>query len=116
MAGDMALPSVSVLIPARNEEGTIRASVASILASKGMELEVIVMNDASTDRTTEIVTAMVRQDSRVRLEQAPRLPAGWNGKQHACWALARCAKYPVLCFVDADVRLEQRHWSAWRPY
>jgi hypothetical protein len=48
---------------------------------------------------------MAATDPRVRLEQAPPLPAGWNGKQHACWALAHAAQFPTLCFVDADVRL-----------
>ena len=42
----------------------------------------------------------------MRLERAPALPAGWNGKQHACWSLAHVAKGEVLCFVDADVRLK----------
>lgn len=105
-AGDAELPAVSVLIPARNEAAGIVACVRSVLASTGVELEVIVMDDASTDGTGDLVAALIREDPRVRLERAPILPAGWNGKQHACWNLARAAAYPVLCFVDADVRLE----------
>ena len=100
------LPSVSVLIPARDEERAIRAAVESVLASRGVTLEVIVMDDASTDDTSAIVQEMAAQDGRVRLEQAPRLPRGWNGKQHACWALAQIAGYDRMCFMDADVRLE----------
>ena len=64
------------------------------------------MDDASTDGTAAIVEAMARADLRVRLQRAPQLPGGWNGKQHACWALANAARSPLLCFVDADVRLE----------
>lgn len=97
---------VSVLIPARDEERSIGAAIESVLASRGIELELIVMDDASTDRTAEIVARFAARDARVRLEHAPALPAGWNGKQHACWALAKVAQNPLLCFVDADVRLE----------
>ncbi|CAN5543931.1 glycosyltransferase [soil metagenome] len=105
-SGTLALPAVSVLIPARDEEGAIGAAVASVLANTGVEFEVVVMDDASTDRTASIVRDMAVTDSRVRLESAPALPRGWNGKQHACWALAHAARNPLLCFVDADVRLE----------
>ena len=101
-----ALPAISVLIPARDEEAVIEQAVASVLLSRGVVFEVIVMDDCSTDRTAAIVQRMASADSRVRLEQAPVLPAGWNGKQHACWSLARAAKHGLLCFVDADVRLE----------
>ena len=102
----MVLPAVSVLIPARNEEGAIGTAVASALASLGVEFEVVVMDDASTDRTAEMVQTIAAQDGRVRLRQAPTLPAGWNGKQHACWSLAHTARHPLLCFVDADVTLQ----------
>ena len=105
-AGALPLPAVSVLIPARDEEGAIGAAVESVLRSVGVEFEVVVMDDCSTDRTAEIVHGIATLDARVRLEQAPALPKGWNGKQHACWALAHVAKYELMCFVDADVRLE----------
>lgn len=98
--------AVSVLIPARDEERSIGGALQSVLASRGVVLECVVMDDGSTDRTREIVCGMEAVDGRVRLEVAPPLPPGWNGKQHACWALARAARKEVLCFVDADVRLE----------
>ena len=104
-ADPSTLPAISVLIPARDEERSIAAAVESALQSHGITIEVIVMDDASTDKTAEIVTKLAAQDTRVRLAQAPPLPPGWNGKQHACWALAHAARYPLLCFVDADVRL-----------
>lgn len=99
------LPAISVLIPARNEEASIGAAIASILASKGVAFEIVVMDDSSTDRTAAIVMDLAVQNPRVRLAQAPPLPGGWNGKQHACWALSQTACNSVLCFVDADVRL-----------
>jgi glycosyltransferase involved in cell wall biosynthesis len=100
-----ALPPVSVLIPARNEERSIAAAVESALASRGIEFEIVVLDDASTDRTAEIVSGIARRDPRVRIESAPPLPPGWNGKQHACYGLASLAGYETLCFLDADVRL-----------
>ncbi|MBY0395130.1 MAG: glycosyltransferase, partial [Thermoleophilia bacterium] len=98
-------PSVSVLIPARNEEASIAAAVESALASEGVDLEVVVLDDHSTDATADLVRAIMARDGRVRLETAPELPPGWCGKQHACHALAGLATRPVLVFVDADVRL-----------
>ena len=100
-----SLPAVSVLIPARDEAHGIEAAVRAVLASRGVEFEVVVMDDGSTDGTDAVVLTLAAEDSRVRLERAPSLPGGWNGKQHACWALAQVARHPVLCFVDADVRL-----------
>jgi hypothetical protein len=98
-------PAVSVLIPARDEERSIRESVTAVLRSRWMQLEVIVLDDHSEDRTAEIVLEIARRDPRVRLETAPPLPAGWCGKQHACHALSRLARNPILVFLDADVRL-----------
>lgn len=99
------LPAVSVLIPARNEEAVIAAAVESALASRGVELEVIVLDDHSTDRTAAIVREIAGKDGRARVESAPALPPGWCGKQHACFALSKLANHPLLCFLDADVRL-----------
>jgi hypothetical protein len=99
------LPSVSVLIPARNESRSIAVSVGAALASRCVELEVIVLDDHSEDDTANIVRRIGTADRRVRLESAPRLPAGWCGKQHACHTLAKLARHPNLAFIDADVRL-----------
>ena len=97
--------ALSVLIPARNEETNIRATLAAVLANHGAEFEVIVLDDHSTDGTASIVSEFATRDPRVRLESAPPLPAGWCGKQHACHVLARLARHPLLVFIDADVRL-----------
>jgi glycosyltransferase involved in cell wall biosynthesis len=104
-AADTAPPAVSVLVPARNEAGVIRAAVAAALQSEHVRLEVIVLDDHSTDATATIVCEIAARDQRVRLVQAPPLPAGWSGKQHACAVLATLASHPILVFVDADVRL-----------
>jgi hypothetical protein len=98
-------PSVSVLIPARNEERSIAAAVESALASRGVTIEVVVLDDHSEDATATIVAEIARRDDRVRLLTAPPLPEGWCGKQHACHVLAGAARYPLLALLDADVHL-----------
>jgi hypothetical protein len=99
------LPPVSVLIPARNEEASIGAAIAAVLASRGVDFALTVLDDGSIDRTAEIVRGFAEADSRVCLAEAPPLPEGWNGKQHACWQLAALAEHDVFCFLDADVRV-----------
>jgi len=96
---------ISVLIPARDEEAGIEASLNCLLASTFHPLEILVLDDASTDRTAEIVACIADEDSRLKLLQSPVLPEGWNGKQHACWQLAQAAKYDWFLFLDSDVRL-----------
>jgi glycosyl transferase family 2 len=100
------IESVSVLIPARNEERSIAACVNAALASKTVDLEVIVFDDHSIDRTAAIVEQIACRDRRVRLAASPALPAGWCGKQFSCSELGKLADRPVLCFLDADVRLQ----------
>ena len=99
------IESVSILIPARNEERSIESCVKAALASRQSIIEVIVLDDHSSDRTAQIVRRLARHDKRLRLSSAPPLPAGWCGKQFACSVLASLAAHPVLCFIDADVQL-----------
>lgn len=96
-------PSVSVLIPARNEEATIEAACAHALGSTGVTVEVIVLDDHSTDRTRTILDRV--DDARLRVASAPPLAPGWSGKQSACAQLATLASQDLMIFVDADVRL-----------
>lgn len=99
-------PAISVLIPARNEEANIGPALERVLASRYVDLQVLVLDDGSTDRTADIVRGVAGRDPRVRLLGGHGLPAGWNGKQHACWTLAQQASHPLLAFLDADVRIE----------
>ncbi len=97
---------IAILIPARDEAAGITACVESALASTGVQLEVIVLDDHSTDATAAIVARLAAADPRLRLAHAPPLPAGWSGKQHACHVLSRLTDAPLLLFLDADVRLQ----------
>jgi hypothetical protein len=97
--------SVAILIPARNEAAAIGACVDAALANVGADIEVIVLDDGSTDGTAAIVESRAGDDLRLRVVAAPPLPAGWNGKQHACHVLSGLTSRPILLFIDADVRL-----------
>ena len=96
---------VAILIPARDEEAGIAACLECALASTGVALEVVVLDDHSTDATAAIVTRLAGANPRLRLAAAPPLPPGWSGKQHACHVLGQLTDAPHLVFLDADVRL-----------
>ncbi|MBA3589331.1 glycosyltransferase [Methylibium sp.] len=96
---------VSILIPARDEAANIGEAVAAALASVEVEVEVVVLDDQSSDQTASIVRRLAQHDPRVRLVVPPPLPPGWAGKQRACRLLADQARHEVLMFIDADVRL-----------
>jgi chlorobactene glucosyltransferase len=95
-------PLVSVIIPARNEARNIERCVRSVLACSYPALEVIVVDDQSTDGTREIVARIQREDPRLLVFTTPELPQGWFGKQWACWTGAHHARGVILCFTDAD--------------
>jgi hypothetical protein len=98
-------PAVSVMVPARNEAAAIEPCVRAILASRDVDLEVVVLDDASTDGTDAIVRQLAEHDPRVRLVRGRPLPSGWCGKQHACAQLAEAASHDTWVFLDTDVRL-----------
>ena len=98
---------ISVCIPARNEEENIEGVVRSLLENDWPDLEVVVYDDESTDRTPEILERLHREDGRVRVAPRVALPEGWVGKQHACQQCANHATGAWLLFTDADVRFER---------
>jgi chlorobactene glucosyltransferase len=101
-------PTVSVLIPARNEAAVIGESVRGLLEQDMPILEVIVLDDASTDGTAEAARAAGGGDPRLQVISGQPLPEGWLGKNWACWQLARAARGEVLIFTDADVRWKKQ--------
>ncbi|HLK04484.1 MAG TPA: glycosyltransferase [Candidatus Acidoferrum sp.] len=97
-------PSTSAIIPARNEEAVIADCVRSVAAQPEV-LEILVVNDQSTDRTAEIVRALAQEIPNLRLLETSDLPAGWVGKNNAVWLGAQNAKGKWLLFTDADAVL-----------
>jgi cellulose synthase/poly-beta-1,6-N-acetylglucosamine synthase-like glycosyltransferase len=101
------LTGVSVLVPARDEERNIADCLRTLLAQQpGDGLEIIVLDDESSDRTRETALAVAAGDPRVRVVRGTPPPPGRLGKPHACGQLARAARPAsrVLVFADADVR------------
>ncbi len=98
-------PSVTVCVPARNEERNVEAIVRCALAGQAVDVEVLVYDDQSTDRTPLILEALRAEDGRVRAVATQPLPEGWNGKQWGCERMGRAARGEWLLFTDADVRL-----------
>ena len=98
---------VSVVMPARNEAHRIGPPVASLVAQIGCEdLEILILDDNSTDGTSEVIRAASGGDPRVRILNGRPLPEGWRGKPHACAQLGEAATGSVVVFVDADVEFE----------
>jgi chlorobactene glucosyltransferase len=95
-------PLVSVIVPARNEAHNIARCVSSILSTTYPNLELIVVDDSSTDETAAIAREAAAGDPRARVITSPPLPDGWFGKQWACATGAKVARGSVLQFTDAD--------------
>ena len=98
-----ATQTISVIIPARDEEQDIATSLHSVLNQEGVDLEVIVVNDHSTDHTGEIVDDIARSDSRLKVLHDPALTQGWLGKCNAMQKGAEVATGAYLLFTDADI-------------
>ena len=94
-------PLVSVVIPARNEAEAIGRTVAAFLAQDYAPLEVIVVDDRSTDGTTEILQSF--SDERLHVIRGQETPVGWLGKPWALDQGARRARGELVLFVDADI-------------
>lgn len=97
-------PLVSVIVPARDEARNIADCLRSILATAHPAVEVLVVDDHSADGTGALARDIAARDPRVRVLDAPGLPAGWFGKQWACHTGAQAARGAILCFTDADTR------------
>lgn len=95
---------VSVIIPARNEAAVIETVIRSVLGSTYQPLELLVVDDRSTDETAAIVGRLAQADPRLRLVGGEELPEGWYGKPWACLQGYRAARGELLLFTDADTR------------
>jgi glycosyltransferase involved in cell wall biosynthesis len=95
---------ITAIVPARNEEQVIATCVRA-LAQQTEIVEIRVVNDQSTDRTAEIVRALISEVAQLRLLETRDVPPGWVGKNHAVWLGAQDATTPWLLFSDADAEV-----------
>jgi len=95
---ESAIPDVSIIIPARNEEASLGDCLTSLTAQTGVAFQIIVVDDDSTDDTREIAESF----PGVRVISAGPLPTGWTGKNNALVAGSRQASGRWLLFTDAD--------------
>lgn len=93
-------PRISIIIPARNEAKRIGRLLDSITKQTISDVEVLVINDESTDHTAEIVAS-----KGFKVIHSEPLPQGWTGKSWACWQGAHAATGEILVFLDADLWL-----------
>lgn len=100
---DHPFPVVSIVIPARNEERNLEQALESVLALDYPDLEIIVVNDRSTDGTEAILEKMAEQDPRLTVVTNTDLPAGWIGKPYALHKGAQHARGEFILFTDADI-------------
>jgi hypothetical protein len=99
-------PRLSVIVPARNESDCIESCIRSLCRQDYPHLEVVAVNDRSTDNTAEILGRLaVEFADRLRVVHVSALPAGWFGKPHALKFGLQTATGSVVCFTDADCEL-----------
>jgi glycosyltransferase involved in cell wall biosynthesis len=98
----LAPPLVSAILPAKDEESHLAGCLSSVCRQSYPNLEILVVNDRSTDRTEAIAREFASQDKRIRVLKIDLLPAGWTGKTHALHFAAEKAGGRWLWFLDAD--------------
>ncbi len=96
-------PRLSIVVPARDEERHIEQAMRSVLALELPALEVIAVDDRSSDRTGAILDALAAADPRLRVVHVSALPPGWLGKNHALHLAGQAATGDWVLFTDADV-------------
>jgi len=102
----LGLPSLSIIVPARNEERNIARCIHSLLSTRHPDFEIIVVDDRSTDATRRILDEIAQRDPRLKIVAGSELPGGWVGKPWALTQGARIARGAWLLFTDADTEHE----------
>ena len=97
------LPSLSIVVPARDEAASIGRALGSLLAQDYPDLEVIAVDDRSADGTGDVLREVAAREPRLAVLRVDDLPAGWLGKNHALWRGAQRSSGQWLLFTDADV-------------
>ncbi len=98
-------PRVTAIVPARDEAERIEGTLRGLLASRDVDLRVVVVDDRSTDGTGAIVARIAALDPRVELVRVDVLPDGWLGKPHACQRGGERARSEWILFTDGDIHM-----------
>ncbi|MFD1017966.1 glycosyltransferase [Thalassobacillus hwangdonensis] len=108
-AGQMdQAPLVSLLVPLRNEERNVPELIASLKRITYPNIEFLLLDDHSEDRTQSLLQKHCEQDKRFKIVRGKALPEGWNGKVHACHQLSEYADGRYYLFLDADARVSPK--------
>jgi glycosyltransferase involved in cell wall biosynthesis len=99
-------PRISLIIAARNEKKNIETALQSVLNQDYPDLEVMVIDDRSTDGTSAILDRIGQKCPKLKVFHISELPEGWLGKNHALYSGAQKASGKFLLFMDADVVME----------
>lgn len=95
-------PLISVCIPARNEEKNIGNCLESMMAQTYRNIEILVLDDDSSDKTAEIIREYMKKDSRIRYLKGKPLAGGWKGKTYAMQQMLDNSHGEYVFFTDAD--------------
>ena len=99
---------VSILIPARNEEANIGRCLYSLIDQSYKNIEIIILDDDSTDSTFSIAKEISKKDKRINIVKGMPIEKDWLGKNWACHQLSSIAKGDMLLFIDADTKLQSK--------
>lgn len=100
------LPSLTIVVPARNEELTLATGLSSLCQLSYPQLSICAVNDRSTDKTGQILKEFEHRDPRIRTITVENLPPDWLGKNHALHLGAQASDSEIILFTDADVEIE----------
>jgi hypothetical protein len=104
------VPSVSVIVAARNEIKNLPQLLSTVLAQNYLKFELIVVNDRSTDGSNELLKGWQNQDARLTILNIDELPDGWNGKKFALKKGIEAAQHEIILLTDADCLPNSNQW------
>lgn len=101
---------VSIIICAKNEAENLKKFLPSIIHQEYKSYEIVLINDASSDETIEIMEAFKEKHSKIKIIDVENIEAFWGNKKYALTLGVKAAKYEHLLFTDADCKPVSKHW------